>query len=322
MFVVTRRVVSAAGFIFLLSPLTTRAEYPDRPVRLEVVVAPGASVDALARMVANKLSAKWKSSVVVENRVGADGTIAAEYVASSPPDGTTLLFTYNALTVTPNYYDKLPYDPIKSLIPINLVASTPTVLTVNPKVLPVHTLQELIDYAKSNPGKLSFGSGGTGSPVYLHMAMLMQLTGINMVHVPYKGTAPAMLDLLRGEIQLAFGSVSAIKPYADDGRLRPLGVSTNKRVALMPDVPTIAEEIKKPFDETAWNGIFAPAGTPKAIVHKIHDDIEEAMKSPDAQKFLFDGGFVAFDNSPEEFAAFIDADMAKWAKLWKTIQKK
>jgi tripartite-type tricarboxylate transporter receptor subunit TctC len=296
-----------------------RADYPDRPVRLQVVVAPGASVDALARLVANRLSAKWKQNVIVENRAGADGTIAAEYVAGSAPDGTTLLFTYNALTVTANTY-KLKYNPITSFVPINLVASTPTVLAVNPAVLPVKSLQELITYVKANPGKLSFGSGGSGSPVFLHMAMLMHLTGMDMVHVAYKGTAPALVDLLRGELQLAFGSVSAIQPYAEQGKLKPLGVSTRTRVPMMPDVPTIAEEIQRPFDETAWNGIFAPAGTPKEIINKIHADIEEAMSAPDAQKVLFDQGFVTFRNSPEEFADFVKADLAKWAGLWKTIQ--
>lgn len=315
------RIATATIASILLTVASANANYPDRPVRLQVVVAPGASVDALARLVASRLSAKWKSNVVVENRVGADGTLAAEYVATSPPDGHTLLFTYNALTVTPNYM-ALKYDPIAALTPVNLVASTPTVLTVNPAVLPVNTIQELIAYAKANPGKLSFGSGGTGSPVYLHMAMLMQMMNINMVHVAYRGTAPAMVDLLRGELQLLFGSVSAIVPYSEQGKVRMLGVSTKERVPLVKDTPTIAEQIGKPFDEMAWNGIFAPAGTPKEIVDKLNRDIQEVMSAPDVEKILYDGGFVKFRNSPEEFAAFVRADLSKWSGIWKQIDQK
>lgn len=294
----------------------TAAAYPDKPVRIVVGYAPGGGVDAVARLMSDKLQAKWGKPVIVENRAGASGTIAEADVAKSAPDGHSLVLVSNAFVVVPTLM-KLSYKP-SSFAPISQITQSPDLLVINPKVLPVNTTQELIAYAKARPGDLNFGGSGPGSSNALSMLIFNNLTGLKMTQVDYGGTAQIVTALLSGEIQLAFGSQSGFGGQVAAGTVKVLAVSTPERLPSMPDVPTVAESANLPgYEEGQWLGLLTTAGTPKNVVDQIHADMAEVMKQPDQQKQLTARGYTFVGNTPEEFSALIDKQLVRYADVLK-----
>ncbi len=288
-------------------------DYPSKAVRFLIGFAPGGGTDTLSRLIAPHLNTLWGQPVVVENRPGADGSIATELAARAAPDGHTIVMVTNAHTITP-FQRKLGYNPVKDFAPVTLVASTPNLLLVHPS-LPVRTLKELIALAKRRPGELSFGSSGTGTSPYLAMELLKQMAGIDMVHVPYKGSGPAVLALVGGHLQLMFGSITSTLPHVQANRLRAIAVSSSSRLPAAADVPTVAESGLPGFEARTWYGVLAPARTPTEIVRKIGSDIAAVLRQPDVVGFLGKSGFDAVGNSPEEFLSIIRSDMEKWGKV-------
>ena len=310
--------VSALTCALALGPTAAQADFPDHPVHWIVGFSPGGGADAMARLVGQRLSQKWGQQVIIDNRPGADGVIAGEVVAKSAPDGYTIDFATTNHTVTPSEH-KLNYDPIKSFAPVVLMGSHPDVLLVNPS-LPANSVKDLVALAKTKPGQLNYGSTGPGGGPYMEMEILKQRAKINIVNVTYKGVAPALVATLAGEVPMTFGAVDASFEQVKAGKLRALAVTSNVRVPVLPDVPTLAEAADLPgFNEGTWYGVIAPAGTPADIVHKMNRDIAEIIKSPDVQKQLFSQGFVTVADTPEEFGQFLRQDMAKWAALLKSL---
>ena len=294
------------------------ADYPDKPIHFIVGFAPGGGTDMLARLIGQKLSEKWGQPVIVENRPGADGSIAADVVAHTKPDGYSLAWISNGHTITPSER-KLSYDPIKDFAPIIEVASTPDVLLVDP-TLPVNSLPELIALAKSKPGQLNWGSGGFGVSPYLEMSLLIKLTGMNMVHVNYKGGAETMRALLGGEISVEFGSLGTVIAQIKAGKLKPLAVSSQHRSRDLPDLPTVTEAANLDgFDGNPWYGVLAPAGTPDEVVTKLNTDMAAIIALPDVQHSIIAQGYDPVADSPGHFTHTISADIARWADLLKGI---
>jgi tripartite-type tricarboxylate transporter receptor subunit TctC len=289
--------------------------YPSRPVRMVTAFAPGGSTgDTVARGVAKRLSDSWSQPVVVDPRPGAGQVIATELVAKAPPDGYTLLMVSASFSVNPSLHSKLPFDSIKDLTPVTLTAFIPYVLVVHPSV-PVRTFQELVAYAKSKPGELNYGAAGTQNQLAIELLKLR--TGINMVHVAYRGASLVITDLVGGQIQVALGTSLAVLPHVNSGRLRGLAVTSARRVSAVPDLPTIAESGVPAFDVSAWNGVFVPAGVPAPIVAKLTADIAAAVRAPELRARLTAEGGDVVGNSSEEFARFIRNDIAMWAKVVK-----
>jgi tripartite-type tricarboxylate transporter receptor subunit TctC len=299
------------------TPLFAQA-YPIKPVRLVVPFPPGGPLDIMGRGIGQKLHEAWSQAVVVENRPGAGGGIGAELVAKSPGDGYTLLMgAVSTHAINPSLYTKVPYDSEKDFVAVALVAQVPNILVVHPS-LPAHSVKELIAYAKAKPGALSFGSGSTGSTGHLAGELFKTMTGVDMVHIPYKGGAPAMADLLAGQTQLMFDNLANALPHVKAGKLRALAVTTLGRAPSVPDLPTIAESGLAGFDLTTWFGVFAPAGTPAAVVAKLNAGIVQALDSKELTERLVAMGTVPpANNTPERFAAFIRTEAAKYAKVVK-----
>ncbi|TAK87697.1 MAG: tripartite tricarboxylate transporter substrate binding protein [Betaproteobacteria bacterium] len=288
--------------------------YPSKPVRLIVPFAPGGVTDALGRLTAAKLQDAWGQPVIVENKPGAGTNIAADFVAKSAPDGYTLLMGTPSIAVNPALYASLPYNWQRDLQPVTMVGYLPNLLVVTPS-LPVNSVKELITYAKSNPGKLEFGSSSVGGAIHLSGELFKALAGVDMVHVPYKGSAPAIADLLSGRIALMFDNLPSALPHAKAGKLRAIAVTGAKRSAQVPDLPTVAEAGLPGFEVLSWNGIFVPAGTPRDIVIKLQTEIKKAVGLPDVQQRFSTQGIEAGGTSPEEFGAFVKAEADKWQPL-------
>ncbi len=305
-------------FAWLFSSVAVAQNYPTKPVRLVVGFAAGGGTDTLARLISRKLADTWPHALIVENRPGADGSIATEIVAKSPPDGYSLVMVSSALAITP-FQQKLSYDPIKDLAPITLAALTPDLLLVHPS-LPVKTVRELIALAKPHPRKLSFGSSGAGTSPYLEMEMLQAMSGIELVHVPYKGSAPALIDLMGGHIQVLLGAIPTTLAQVKAGKVRALAVSSARRWPAVPELPTIAESGLPGFEAASWFGMLAPAGTPPAVINKIQADIAAALSTADSKKYFEGSGYAGIANKPEEFGELIRSDMAKWEKVIRTIE--
>lgn len=310
--------IIALGAAILLGASLARAQdYPAKPVELVIPFAAGGATDVIGRLVAQVVSEKWGQPVVVQNRAGATGAIGSEYVVRAAPDGYTILMaTASTHAVLPAYRADLKYDTVTSFAPATLIATFPNMLVVNPRKVPVKTVAEFIDYLKQNKSKMNFGSSGSGSSIHFAGELFKQMTGTTMEHVPYRGSAPAMTDLLAGNVDCMFDNMSNVWPQVQQGSLRALGVASVKRTPLAPDVPTIAETVPG-YEATSWVGIVAPAGTPQPIVDKISRTFAEAMKNPDIIKRLTDLGATAETNSPAEFKTFITEDRAKWVKLAK-----
>ena len=288
--------------------------YPSRLVRMVTAFVPGGTGDVVARAVAKRLSDAWGQPVVVDPRPGAGMVIATDLVAKAPPDGYTLLMVSASFSVNPSLHSKLPFDSIKDLTPISLTSLIPYVLVVHPTV-PARTLQELVAYAKSRPGELNYGAAGTQNQLALELLKLR--TGINMVHVAYRGASLVITDLAGGQIQVALGSTLMVLPHVKSGRLRSLAVTSARRVTSVPDLPTIAESGVPGFDVSAWNGAFVPAGVPASITARLNADIAAAVKAPELRARLEAEGGEVVGNSSEEFGRFIRNEIAIWEKVVK-----
>jgi len=290
-------------------------EYPRKAIRLIVPFAPGGGNDTVARAIAHSAGASLGQPMVIDNRAGAGGMLGAQLAAKSPSDGYTLfLGGVGSHAVNPNLHAKLPYDPVKDFAPITLIASAPSVLVVHPS-LPARTLAEFTALAKASPGRINYASNGNGSSAQLAAVLYESMAGVQMVHVPYKGLAPALGDLLGGEVQAMFSSVVAIVPSIKAGRLRALAVTGRRRAALLPEVPTLDEAGVPGYEAGSWYGILAPAGTPQAIVAKLHEAIVHALAQPEVRERLVSEGAEVIGSTPEAFAAHITAELARMGKL-------
>jgi len=290
-------------------------DYPNKPVRMVVPFPPGGTTDILARAVGQKLSESWGQQVVIDNRGGAGGNIGTDIVAKSPADGYTLLMgTVGTHAINASLYGKLPFDPIKDFAPVTLVASVPNVLVVNSTV-DSKSVKELIALAKSKPGQLAFASSGNGTSIHLAGELFKSMTGTAMLHIPYKGSAPAIAELLGGQTNMMFDNLPSAMPHIKSGRLRALAVTSVRRSPALPDIPTIAETGISGYEASSWFGVLAPAGTPKDVVAKIQADIAKALNAPEIKERLSGQGAEPVGNTPEQFAEHIKAESAKWAKV-------
>ena len=289
--------------------------FPTRPVTLVVPFPPGGGTDTGARIVAQKLTAKWGQQVVVDNKGGAAGTIGADLVAKAKPDGYTILMgNIGTQAINPSLYKKLPYDPDKAFVPISLVAELPLAMMVNPQV-PAKSAKEFVTLAKGQPGKLSYSSSGAGGAPHLAAEMFKLGTGTFIVHVPYRGGGPAVQDLIAGHVQLSFMTVLEASGHIKAGKLRALAVTSARRVSALAEVPTLAESAVPGFDSISWIGLLAPAGTPKEIVEKISADTREVIAAEDVNARLVELGALPAANTPAQFGALIDKDRARYAKI-------
>jgi tripartite-type tricarboxylate transporter receptor subunit TctC len=289
------------------------AQYPNKPIRMIVPFTPGGTTDILARAIGQELSKAWGQSVVVDNVAGAGGSIGAERVAKAAPDGYTLMMGHiGTLAVNPSLYPKLPYDPVKDFAPVAWVARVPNVLVVHPSV-PVKNLRELVAYLKANPGRMNYGSGGNGSAANLATEYFKMQTATSLVHIPYRGTAPAVNDLLAGQIQVMFTGAPALVGHIKSGALRALAVSSPKRLDALPDLPTVNEALnRKDFEADQWYGVVAPAGTPREIVMKLNTAINAALASDAIKTRLSSEGAIATPSTPEAYGQLIVSEIARW----------
>jgi tripartite-type tricarboxylate transporter receptor subunit TctC len=309
-------ITALAAGTTLLGATAVAQQYPAKPVRVIIPFPPGGPTDIIGRMVADTLSKTYGVQFIADNRAGAGGNIGMEVCAKSPPDGYTLCIMTVAQSIAPAVYRKLPFDPIKDFAHVTLMAQLPSMLTVHP-TLPVRNVKELVALAKSRPGQMSYASTGNGTSPHMLMEMLKSMTGMEIVHVPYKGQAPAVLDQMSGQTQLAFNTAIGVIPTVRAGRLKALAISTRERFPAMPELPTVDESGVKGFDGGSWNGVVFPAGTPQDIVNRIHAPLAAELRSPAARDLLLRNGGLAGGNSPAQFAAFIKTEADKWAKVAK-----
>jgi tripartite-type tricarboxylate transporter receptor subunit TctC len=314
----TTKLSFVLALLVLLLPADARAQpYPSKPIRLVVPYPPGGPLDTVARLTAQKVSEATQQPVIVDNKPGAGGNIGADLVAKSPADGYTILLGAVAThAINPALYASMPYDAVRDFIPVTQLASTPNVLIVHPSI-PAANVREFITYAKANPGKLNFGSGSTGSAGHLAGELFKAMAGLDMTHVPYKGAAPAMQDLVGGQIQLMFDNLASALGQVRAGKVKGLAVTTAKRTPLAPDLPTIAESGLAGFDISTWFGIFVPAGTPREAVERLHAEFTRALAAPDVREKILTLGAEPVGNRPEEFAAYIRREAAKYARVIK-----
>jgi tripartite-type tricarboxylate transporter receptor subunit TctC len=309
--------VPAAALLLAGAPDVFAQQYPSKPIRLVVGFAAGGPSDVAARTIGQKLTEKWGQQVIVDIRPGAGGNIATEIVAKAPPDGYTLLEPAFAHAVNPSLYTKLPFDAVKDFAPILLFASIANLLVVHPSI-PAHSVKELIAFAKARPNQLTCGSAGNGTASHLALELLNLMGGVKITHIPYKGLAPGHTELMGGQLSMMFDGIVTGLPAVKAGRLRALGVTTLKRWQGAPDIPTMNEVGLAGFEVNSWFGLLAPAGTPREIVLRLNSEVARALREPDARERFYSIGAEPMDNTPEEFAAYINAEMAKWGKVVKT----
>jgi tripartite-type tricarboxylate transporter receptor subunit TctC len=296
--------------------------WPSKPVRIVVPFPPGGTTDIVARSIGVELQRMWQHAVVIENRPGAGGNIGADVVAKAAPDGYTLLMgTVGTHAINKALFDqsgaKMPFDPVKDFVPITLAAGVPNVMVINPK-LPVNTVAEFIAYAKARPGQLNMASSGNGTSIHLSGELFKTVTGVYMVHFPYRGSAPAVTDLIAGNMNVMFDNLPSALPHIKSGRLKALAVTSRTRSPALPNVPTIEEAAGlKGFDASSWFGLFAPAGTPRPIVDKIQADVAKALALPEVRERFLAQGADPGGNTPDQFAAFIRAETDKWTRVVK-----
>jgi tripartite-type tricarboxylate transporter receptor subunit TctC len=289
--------------------------WPDKPIKFVVAAPAGSSIDVLARIISDKLKDRVGQPIVVENRPAAGGTAATDFVAKSPPDGYTMLMSFNGpLAFGPHLYAKLPYDPQKDLAPVVITSSQPNVLAVT-ATLPVTSVKELVAYARANPGKLNFASVGNGSSSHLTMELLKSTAGLDIVHVPFNGSPPAVTATVQGETQMIFAVMQPLQAQIQAGRLRALAVSTATRFPLLPDLPAVAEAGFPGFEALAWNGVLLPAGTPKPVVQRLNTEINAILKDAAVKSTLNAQGFELIGGTPEDFANLIKSESDKWAPV-------
>ena len=291
-------------------------EYPSRPIHLIIPFPAGGSADTLARTIGQGLSDRLKQSVVIENRLGAGGNVGTDNVAKSPPDGYTILVTPSSLAIAPALYPKLPFDPVKDLAPISLVANIPMVVVVNPDS-PIRSMADLVRIAKEKKGDLSYASAGNGTTNHLAVELFKSETGIDMLHVPYRGNPLAILDVIGGRVPVMFDFVLTALPQVRDGKVRGIATTGKTRAPVLPDLPTVAETVLPGYEAGTWFGFYAPAGTPREIIDKLHDNIVDVLKQPDVAEKLGRLGVEIVASTPEELAAATKAEVAKWGPIVK-----
>jgi tripartite-type tricarboxylate transporter receptor subunit TctC len=307
--------VALAAAAVLAVPAAANAQaFPSQPVKVVVPFPPGGTTDILARELAQALAEKWGVAVVVENRAGASGTIGSEHVANAAPDGHTLLLTATHHVINPSLYKSLKYDTRNDFTPIAQVAAVPNVLVVHPSV-PANNVQELIALAKSQPGKINFGSAGAGGANHLSGELFKHMAGVDLVHIPYKGAAPALNDLLGGHIPMMFDSLPGVIQHIKSGNLRALAVTSTERAKAAPDIPTMQEAGVKDFEATAWFGLYAPARLPAEVTRKLSSDVREALQSPRVRAQFEKQGADPGKMPQEEFARFVDSELQRWNKV-------
>jgi tripartite-type tricarboxylate transporter receptor subunit TctC len=304
--------ISAA---FLIVPAVQAQNYPVKPVRIVVPTAPGGGTDLIGRLLAQNLSSQLGQQFMVDNRGGAGTTIGTAAVAKSPADGYTLLLTHSSLAFNATYYNKLPYDTLKDFAPISLVAEQPFLFAVHPS-LPVKTVAQLITLAKKNPGQIAYSSGGAGSGPVMGAELFKQQAQVNILHVPYKGAGPAFTDLMGGQVQMMIATLSLGMPHAISGRVRALGVTSAKRLGATPQLPTVAESGLPGFEFSAWYGVLAPAGTPAAVMTRLHQAVGKAMTAPETRE-KFEDGLIPLSSTSDEFAAYLKQEVIKWGNVVK-----
>jgi len=294
--------------------------YPAKPVRFIVPFPPGGPTDIMGRLAAQRLTEAWGVQVVADNRAGAGGNIGSELCAKSPPDGYTICMMTVAQSISPSIYPKLGFDPLKDFAPVTLMATLPSLLMVHPS-LPVKNVKELVALAKAKPATLTYASTGNGTSPHMLMEMFKWMAGgINLVHVPYKGASPAMIDQISGQIDVAFSTAIAALPFVQQGKVRAIAVSTKDRFAPLPDLPTVEQGGIKGYDGSSWQGVVMPANTPRDMIAKANAELVKMLKSQDMkEKILLQGG-IAIGNSPDEFAAYMKSEIDKWAKVAKAAK--
>ncbi len=303
------------AIVALVAGVAHAQNWPDKPIKFVVAAPAGSSIDVLARVIGDKLKDRVGQPIVVENRPAAGGTAATDFVAKAPTDGYTMLMSFNGpLAFGPHLYAKLPYDPQKDLVPVIITSSQPNVLAVTAS-LPVNSVKELVAYARANPGKLNFASVGNGSSSHLTMELLKATAGIDIVHVPFNGSPPAVTATMQGETQMIFAVMQPLQAQIQAGRLRALAVSTKTRFALLPDLPTIAENGFPGFEALAWNGVLIPAGTSGPVVQRLNSEINAILKDASVKSALNAQGFELIGGTPEDFANLIKSESDKWAPV-------
>ncbi|PLC50368.1 LacI family transcriptional regulator [Pollutimonas subterranea] len=306
-----------ATLVLSITPIGAQAVYPDHPIRLIVPFSPGGSADIAGRLLANAMAPILGQTIIVENKPGAGGNIGGHLVAQAPPDGYTLLLAATGPTViNPSLYKNMPYNPIKDLAPITALTREHNIMAINPSI-PAQNLAEFIAYAKKNSDSVSFGSPGTGTPAHLAGELLNQMAGLKMQHVPYKGSGPAVADLIGGHISVMIDNMPPLLPQIQAGKARALAVPSIKRASAMPNVPTFEEEGMKGYVIMAWKGLMAPAGTPEPVINRLHAAAVQALQQPDIRKSLEDLGAEPEGNSPQEFAEQINNETKWWKDLIK-----
>jgi len=317
----TRITRAALACLAGLAPVVAQAQsgaesYPSKPVRVVIGLAPGGGTDIQARLFAQKLSENLGRPFVVENRTGAGGTIAYAQIAKSPPDGYTLLGVTSGYTITPAVYSKLPYDPLNDFAPISLVAQAPFLLLAHPS-LPVRTVGDLLVLARTKPAMLDCGSAGHGSSTHMAFELFRTLAGVNIAHIPYKGTGPALIDAMAGQVHMLFGNVLSTLTHVKSGRLRALAVTTAKRSRVLPDLPTVSESGVPGYENSTWFGLLAPAGTPAAVLNKLNAELVKTSRSPDIVERLAPDGGEPVGSTPEQFGRHLALEIARWRKVVK-----
>ena len=290
--------------------------YPSKPITLLVPFPPGGPTDLVARVLAKKISEQMGQSIVIDNKPGANGNIAAVAAAKAAADGYTVLYNTSSITLSPALYKSLAYDVQRDLAPVALTAVVPLALVVNPAV-PANNVREFIAYAKANPGKLSYGSAGNGNVTHLAAFQLVRHHDIDATHVPYRGSAPADVDLVAGQIQFMTDTINSVMPFVKEKRLKLLAVTTSQRMSLFPEVPTLAETVMPGFEAGAWQGIMVPANTPKAVVQRLNAEINKALQSPEVKEKLALQGAEPLGSTPEEYGAYVKKELARWAAVVK-----
>jgi tripartite-type tricarboxylate transporter receptor subunit TctC len=326
--IVRRRIVAsvmcaaAAALSGMAAPVFAQApEYPTKPIRLVLPFPPGGVTDLLARALSEKLSQRLGQPVVVDNRPGAGTTLASEIVARAPADGYTLLMPASSVGTAPLLYDKVNYDAVRSFTPITQVASVVHILEVN-ATLPVKNVAELLEYARQHPGKLNYGSTGAGTSTHLEMELFKSMANVYLVHIPYKGSGPALIDLVAGQLDVMIDPWGSSGPFVRSGKLRAIAVTTARRSAAVPDLPTVAESGLPGYEAMPWLGLMGPAGTPVAVVNRIHREVVEILKEREMQEKLKGWGLDIIGNTPMEFATFLRQDIAQWDRVIKSANIK
>lgn len=311
------RILAGIGLLLCVTAAWSQSvPYPNRPIHVIVPFPPGGAVDPIARSITPKLEEAWGQPVVVDNKPGAATIVGSDFVAKAAPDGYTVILVATSFTVNPSAYSKLPFDPVKDFAPISLVSRLPNMLVVNAK-LPVNSVKELIEYLKARPGQVNFSSIGYGSTQHLAGELFKSVAGVNMVHVPYKGSGPSMMSVVSGETSVTFDSVFLLTPQVKAGKLRALAATGTRHTPLVPNLPTASESGLPGFDVGGWVGFLAPAGTPRGIIQKWHQEVARILQLPEIRERQISQGLEPEGSTPEFFAEFIKTEIAKWGKVVK-----